>query len=124
MRFQRDNRYFTDPHMTKIMEIYCYEGHCHSIMNCSSIIDTNPPILVFTCPECGKQKEFFQDDLIGAVESEECFKRVLHFFKNNYKKTIIWFATKNPMLGDVAPSDMVVMQRHDKLLQFIKTFNN
>lgn len=34
-------------------------------------------------------------------------------------KTALWFKTKNPMLGDVTPRDMVRLGRYDRLRKFI-----
>ena len=34
-------------------------------------------------------------------------------------KTSLWFRTKNPMLGDVSPRDMVRLRRFDRLRRFI-----
>lgn len=36
-------------------------------------------------------------------------------------KTVLWFRTPNPMLGDVSPRDMIRMGRFKKLLRFIQT---
>lgn len=37
------------------------------------------------------------------------------------KKTILWFQTPNPMLGDISPRDMIRAGRFRKLLKFIQT---
>lgn len=34
-------------------------------------------------------------------------------------KTALWFRTKNPMLGDVSPRDMIRLRRFDRLRRFI-----
>lgn len=41
------------------------------------------------------------------------------FFDGDLKKTSIWFKTKNPLLGDVSPRDMIRYGRYDKLQKFI-----
>ena len=35
------------------------------------------------------------------------------------QKTVLWFRTKNPLLGDVSPRDMVRLGRFDRLRRFI-----
>jgi uncharacterized protein (DUF2384 family) len=45
---------------------------------------------------------------------------VASFFKSE-EKTILWFQIPNPLLGDVAPRDMIRTGRFKKLLKFIQT---
>ena len=45
---------------------------------------------------------------------------VANHFKDE-KKTILWFQTPNPMLGNVSPRDMIMAGRFRKLLKFIQT---
>jgi hypothetical protein len=45
---------------------------------------------------------------------------VANFFKNE-RKTILWFNTPNPLLGDMTPRDMIRIGRFKKLLNFIQT---
>jgi uncharacterized protein (DUF2384 family) len=44
---------------------------------------------------------------------------VAQFFGDE-KKTILWFKTPNPLLGDIAPRDMIRIGRFKKLLKFIQ----
>lgn len=39
---------------------------------------------------------------------------------NDVDKTMLWFQTSNPLLGNVSPADMVKMGRFPKLLRFIQ----
>ena len=48
---------------------------------------------------------------------------VASFFKDA-DKTIIWFATPNPLLGNMSPRDMIRIGRFKKLLNFIQTALN
>lgn len=43
---------------------------------------------------------------------------VAQFFKDE-QKTVLWFKTPNPLLGDIAPRDMIKIGRFKKLRQFI-----
>jgi hypothetical protein len=43
-----------------------------------------------------------------------------HFFKDQ-DKTILWFQVPNPLLGNIAPRDMIRIGRFEKLLKFIQT---
>jgi hypothetical protein len=47
--------------------------------------------------------------------------QVAVFFDGDPIKTALWFKTKNPMLGDVSPRDMVRLGRTDRLRKFIIT---
>ncbi len=42
------------------------------------------------------------------------------FFKDE-QKTLLWFSTSNPLLGEIAPRDMIRLGRFKKLLKFIQT---
>lgn len=44
---------------------------------------------------------------------------VAGFFKDK-DKTMLWFQTSNPLLGNVSPADMIRMGRFQKLLKFIQ----
>lgn len=45
---------------------------------------------------------------------------VAGFFKD-VDKTMLWFQTPNPLLGNVSPANMIKMGRFGKLLRFIQT---
>ncbi len=44
---------------------------------------------------------------------------VAQFFEGDVAKTALWFRTRNPMLGDIAPRDMIRFGRYSKLRQFV-----
>lgn len=44
---------------------------------------------------------------------------VSDFFKDN-NKTVLWFKTENPFLGNLSPLDMINLGLMDKLFKFIK----
>jgi hypothetical protein len=44
---------------------------------------------------------------------------VAQFFDGSAEKTALWFTTKNPMLGDMTPRDMIRFGRYDKLRRFV-----
>jgi hypothetical protein len=44
---------------------------------------------------------------------------VAQFFNGDAAKTALWFKTKNPLLGDIAPRDMIRYGRYEKLRRFI-----
>lgn len=46
---------------------------------------------------------------------------VAGIFDGDVVKAALWFRTKNPMLGDIAPRDMVRLGRYDRLRKFIVT---
>jgi len=43
---------------------------------------------------------------------------VAQFFRDE-QKTVLWFKTPNPLLGDISPRDMIRIGRFKKLRQFI-----
>ena len=44
---------------------------------------------------------------------------VAQFFDGDAKKTALWFRTRNPLLGDISPRDMIRFGRYAKLRQFV-----
>lgn len=44
---------------------------------------------------------------------------VAEVFDGDAEKTALWFRTKNPLLGDVSPRDMIRLRRLDRLRRFI-----
>lgn len=44
---------------------------------------------------------------------------VAGIFDGDEQKTALWFRSKNPMLGDISPRDMVRMGRYDRLRRFV-----
>jgi hypothetical protein len=48
-----------------------------------------------------------------------CFEKILKYFKGDREKAELWMRTKNPMLGDVSPEEMIWNQRQVRLWKFI-----
>lgn len=44
---------------------------------------------------------------------------VAQFFAGDVTKTALWFRTKNPMLGDISPRDMIRYGRYARLQRFV-----
>ncbi len=44
---------------------------------------------------------------------------VAQFFDGDAAKTQLWFQTKNPLLGNISPRDMVRYGRHEKLRRIV-----
>lgn len=44
---------------------------------------------------------------------------VAQFFDGDVQKTTLWFRTKNPLLGDISPRDMIRFGRYEKLHRFV-----
>jgi hypothetical protein len=44
---------------------------------------------------------------------------VAQFFEGDVAKTALWFRTRNPLLGDISPRDMIRFGRYAKLRQFV-----
>lgn len=45
---------------------------------------------------------------------------VAEFFDGDAGKTVLWFTLPNPMLGNVAPRDMIRFGRYNRLKKFIE----
>jgi hypothetical protein len=44
---------------------------------------------------------------------------VAQHFDGNVGKTALWFKTKNPLFGNIAPRDMIRYGRYEKLRRFV-----
>lgn len=44
---------------------------------------------------------------------------VAQFFQGDVVKTGLWFKTKNPLLGNISPRDMIRYGRYEKLRRFV-----
>lgn len=44
---------------------------------------------------------------------------VAEYFEGNVERTALWFRMPNPMLGGLAPRDMIRRGRYNKLLNFV-----
>jgi len=44
---------------------------------------------------------------------------VAQFFAGDVAKTALWFKTKNPLLGNISPLDMIRNGRSEKLRRFV-----
>jgi hypothetical protein len=44
---------------------------------------------------------------------------VAQFFQGDARKTQLWFQTKNPLLGNISPRDMLRYGRHEKLRRIV-----
>jgi hypothetical protein len=53
------------------------------------------------------------------IELAATCELVAQFFEGNLAKTGVWFATTNPMLGDIAPQQMIRSGRHARLRRFV-----
>ena len=53
------------------------------------------------------------------IEWANVLNLVAGHFKGNPIKTALWFTTPNPLLGNIAPRDMVRLGRYKKLFKFI-----
>ena len=51
---------------------------------------------------------------------DEIMNPVIDFFDGDLGKVADWINTKNPMLGGLSPSDMILQGRQDKLQLFIE----
>jgi len=45
---------------------------------------------------------------------------VAEFFEGDATKTALWFKTRNPMLGDISPRDMIRFGRYSRLQRFVQ----
>ena len=45
---------------------------------------------------------------------------VAHHFGGDVRKTTLWFKTRNPLLGNISPRDMIRLGRYERLQRFIQ----
>lgn len=64
-------------------------------------------------------KKIPQEVLDHLTEIAVICALVAQFFEGDVRKTQLWFQTKNPLLGNLSPRDMVRYGRHDKLRRII-----
>jgi predicted nucleotidyltransferase len=53
------------------------------------------------------------------MEAANLCALVAQYFAGDISKTALWFKTPNPLLGNVAPRDMIRLGRYDKLRRFV-----
>jgi hypothetical protein len=56
---------------------------------------------------------------IRLEEIANIISLVAEYFEGDADKTVLWFRTKNPGLGDTSPREMLRMNRHNNLRNFI-----
>jgi uncharacterized protein (DUF2384 family) len=54
-----------------------------------------------------------------VIEWANLLNLVAEHFQGDARKTAVWFAMPNPLLGNVAPRNMIRVGRYKKLLKFI-----
>jgi hypothetical protein len=71
-----------------------------------------------TCKENG---EFQKSEQLQKIDKnlKTTKEMIKDFFKAEPKKVGYWIQTPNPLLGEISPLTMIVMDRFDKLEQFI-----
>jgi hypothetical protein len=52
-------------------------------------------------------------------EISNTINMVAGFFDGDTEKTVLWFKTRNPLLGDISPRDMIRLGRFERLRKFI-----
>lgn len=57
---------------------------------------------------------------MGFMQIVEARRLVREHFQGDQDKTSRWMSTRNPMLGNHSPEDMVMAGREEKLLAFVK----
>lgn len=60
-----------------------------------------------------------KDVLERLMEIANVCGLVAQFFQGNVAKTSLWFRTKNPLLGNISPRDMIRYGRYEKLRRFV-----
>lgn len=53
------------------------------------------------------------------VEIANICNMVAEHFEGDREKTALWFTSRNPMLGDISPRDMIRFGRYERLRRFV-----
>jgi len=56
---------------------------------------------------------------VRIAEWANLLNLVAGHFDGDLRKTVLWFSTDNPMLGNISPRDMIKFGRYNKLLKFV-----
>lgn len=59
------------------------------------------------------------DQIIEIKSFIQCIELLSEFFKGS-EKMVVWMQTKNPLLGDYTPFEIIAAGRSEKLLKFIQ----
>jgi len=60
-----------------------------------------------------------KDVLDRLQEIANICELVAQYFNGDIRKTALWFKTKNPLFGNIAPRDMIRFGRYERLRRFI-----
>lgn len=60
------------------------------------------------------------ENVVVTNQFIEIISKLLQFFKNDAIKTRQWLVTPNPMFGYIAPLRLIILNRPEKVLDFIK----
>ncbi len=55
------------------------------------------------------------------IIATEIYSTLYQFFNWDCEKVDLWMNTRNPLLGNQIPIEMVLIGRHEKLLDFIES---
>ena len=61
------------------------------------------------------------EELLARIREWALALNLVANYFNDEAKTVLWFQTQNPLLGGLAPRDMIRIGRFNKLLKFIQT---
>jgi hypothetical protein len=68
--------------------------------------------------KCGLEvTEYISVEIDAMNEADQI---VLEFFGGDKRKTRLWFGTKNPLLGGMAPNELINAGKSQRLLKIIK----
>lgn len=54
------------------------------------------------------------------ITYEKAFNEILEYFNYDKDKTIKWYMTKNPLLGNISPFEMIKNGNGQKLMKWIR----
>lgn len=55
------------------------------------------------------------------ITYQQVLKEIIEFFNYDKDKALVWYMTKNPLLGDISPFEMVKIGKGQKLMKFIRS---
>lgn len=87
----------------------------------ASYVETLPLAICRTAIKCVEVwARIREEDAKPPPPISEAQTLVAKFFDGDGAKTLLWMTTKNPLLGNLSPREMIQMGREDKLLKFVK----
>ena len=87
--------------------------------NGARVFDCDPNIILYYI-ESDDVTHVKQEIEVTQLTPEQDLKQLLSLFFKNNTKVEMWMETKNPLLGNISPDEMIAEGRIKKLVDFVR----